>query len=362
MHGRGADRMSSTSSGAAAATVPWVQRYGPGLAICVVVASIAWTASEVEKNLIDNAVVDALVIAIIAGVLLRNLLSLPSTIDAGARYASKQVLEVSVLLLGASVDVGQIVDAGLELFLLIAFSVVGGLAFTWFVGHYLLGLSSRLSVLVGVGNSICGNSAVAAVAPVIRATPDEVAAAIGISAVMGVGQILLLPLLVPGLDLTYYQYGVVAGIAVYAVPQVVAASFAVSSLSGQVATLVKLVRVLFLGPMIIVLGLLHRAGAEESAPSQTVWQRTRLYAPWFVTGFLVLAALRSAGVVPEGTGDAATTLSKLLFVVAMVGLGIGVDLKKVGAVGPRVAATILAAMAFMIVVALVGTSALDLRG
>lgn len=349
--------MTSTSSTAAPA---WVQKNGPGLALAVVVAAIAWTVAEVEKDLIDNAVVDALVLAIVAGVLLRNLVSLPKWVDAGAKYASKQVLEVSVLLLGASVDVGQIVDAGLELFLLIAFSVVGGLTFTWIVGHYFLGLGSRLSVLVGVGNSICGNSAVAAVAPAIRATPDEVAAAIGISAIMGVGQILLLPLLVPGLDLTYYQYGVVAGIAVYAVPQVVAASFAVSSLSGQVATLVKLVRVLFLGPMIIVLGLLHRGSGDDEAPSQTAWQRTKVYVPWFVAGFLVLAALRSTGVVPEGTGDDAKTLSKLLFVVAMVGLGIGVDLKKVGAVGPRVAVTILAAMAFMIVTGLVGTSVLDL--
>jgi len=351
-----------TSTTSVTASLPWLQRYGPGLALVVVVAAIAWTIAEVEKDLIDNAVVDALVLAIVAGVILRNILSLPSAIDAGAKYASKQVLEVSVLLLGASIDVMQIVEAGLELLLLIAFSVIGGLAFTWFVGHYLLGLGSRLSVLVGVGNSICGNSAVAAVAPVIRATPDEVAAAIGISAIMGVGQILLLPLLVPGLDLTHYQYGVVAGIAVYAVPQVVAASFAVSSLSGQVATLVKLIRVLFLGPMIIVLGLLHRGSGDASAPSQSMWQRTKLYVPWFVAGFLLLAALRSTGVISEGTGDDAKALSKLLFVVAMVGLGIGVDLKKVGAVGPRVAVTILAAMGFMIIISLVGTSILDLRG
>lgn len=345
------------------ALAPWLSRNGPGLALVSLVGALAWVAAEVEKGLIDNAVVDGLVIAIIAGVLLRNLLTLPSAIEAGTRFASKQVLEASVFLLGASVDVAQIVEAGLTLFLLIAFSVVGGLTFAWLVGHKLLGLSSRLSVLVGVGNSICGNSAVAAVAPAIRATPDEVAAAIGISAVMGVGQILLLPLLVPGLDLTHYQYGVVAGIAVYAVPQVVAASFAVSNLSGQVATLVKLVRVLFLGPMIIVLGLLHRdGGAAGGAASRTLGQQLRLYVPWFVAGFLVLAALRTAGVISEGAGDDAKTVSKLLFIGAMVGLGLGVDLRKVGAVGPRVAATILAVMAFMIGVSLIGTFAFDLTG
>ena len=338
----------------------FVARYGPGLALCIAVGAIAWGVVEVEKAAIDDAVIDALVVAIIAGVLLRNLVALPSTVDAGARYASKQVLEASIFLLGASVDVNQIVDAGLPLFLLITGSVIGGLTFAWLVGHLLLGLGSRLAVLVGVGNSICGNSAVAAVAPAIRATPDEVAAAIGISAVMGIGQILLLPLLHPGLDMSYYQYGVVAGIAVYAVPQVVAASFAVSSFSGQTATLVKLIRVLFLGPMIIVLGLLHRGSAEDGAPQRTVFDQLKVYVPWFVAGFLLLAALRSLDVVGADLGDRAKDISKLLFIVAMVGLGIGVNLKRVSAVGPRVAATVLASMTFMILAGTIGTFALDL--
>lgn len=351
--------MTAPSPSVQVAPPSWLARYWPGLLLCAVVAAVAWSAAEVEKNIIDNAVVDALVIAIVVGVLLRNLVTLPSAIDPGAKYASKQILEASVFLLGASVDFGQIVDAGLTLFLLIAFSVIGGLTVTWVVGHFVMGLPSRLSVLVGVGNSICGNSAVAAVAPAIRATPDEVATAIGISAVMGIGQILLLPLLVPGLDLTDYQYGVVAGIAVYAVPQVVAASFAVSEVSGTIATLVKLVRVLFLGPMIIGLGFLHR-NSEDAPPSQTAMERAKLYVPWFVAGFLLFAVLRSSGVVSDSLGDDAKTLSKLLFVGAMVGLGLGVDLRKVGAVGPRVAATILVSMSFMIVVSLVGTFVFDL--
>jgi uncharacterized integral membrane protein (TIGR00698 family) len=350
-----------TTTGQATQTPSWLQKMGPGLALSAAVAAGAWVLVELEKVAIDDAVVDALVVAIIAGVLLRNLVALPSNVDAGAKYASKQILEASVFLLGASVDVGQIVEAGLTLFLLITFSVIGGLTFTWLFGHFVMGLGSRLSVLVGVGNSICGNSAVAAVAPAIRATPDEVAAAIGISAIMGVGQILLLPLMVPGFDLTHYQYGIIAGISVYAVPQVVAASFAVSNLSGQVATLVKLVRVLFLGPMIIVLGLLHRDSSDE-APHQTLWEQVKLYIPWFVAGFLLLAALRSFDIIGADLGDDAKTWSKFLFVIAMVGLGLGVDLKKVGAVGPKVAVTVLAAMSFMIVVGTVGTFVLDLKG
>lgn len=339
----------------------WLSKYGPGLALCVALAVVAYSIQEVEKRLIDNAVIDALVIALVAGIAVRNMAGMPKSLDAGAKYASKQVLEASIFLLGASVVFGQIVDAGLTLFLLITFSVVGGLTFAWTVGHLLLGLRSKLAVLVGVGGSICGNSAVAAVAPAIGATADDVAAAIGISAVLGVGQILLLPLLVPGLDLTHYQYGIVAGIAVYAVPQVVAASFAVSNLSGQVATLVKLVRVLFLGPMIIVLGLMHRGTVEQPA-GKSALQRVQGFVPWFVAGFVVLAILRSTEVISPGLGSDANTLSKWLFIVAMAGLGLGVDLKNVAAVGPRVALTVLGTMAFMILTGLVGTSLFDLVG
>jgi len=328
----------------------------PGIAFCVFLGSIAWIVAEIEESIIDRAVIDALVIALVLGILTKNLLPLPTTFGSGGKFASKQVLEASVLLLGASVALQDITSSGTSLLILILVAVFGGLTVAWFIGHKLLGLSSRLAVLVGVGNSICGNSAVAAVAPVIKATPNEVAAAIGISAILGVGQILILPFFAPIFDLDHVQYGILAGISVYAVPQVVAASFAVSPLSGQTGTLVKLVRVLLLGPMIIVLGLLHR----DTDNSSSLTEKIKTYVPWFVAGFLILTVLRTTDVISEDIGLQARSISKLLFVVAMAGLGLGVDVREVGAVGPRVAVTILGTMCFMIVLALVGIQVLDL--
>ena len=151
----------------------------PGIAFCVFLGSIAWIVAEIEESIIDRAVIDALVIALVLGILAKNLLPLPATFGSGGKFASKQILEASVLLLGASVALQDITSSGTSLLILILVAVFGGLTVAWFIGHKLLGLSSRLAVLVGVGNSICGNSAVAAVAPVIKATPNEVAAAIG---------------------------------------------------------------------------------------------------------------------------------------------------------------------------------------
>lgn len=337
----------------------WGSKMGPGLAFCAAFAVLAYYLDSLERRIVGHAVIDSLVIALVIGIALRNLMKVPKSLDAGAKYASKQVLEASVFLLGASVAFGKIVDTGGALLLLITFSVIGGLTFTYLVGHYVFHLPSKLAVLVGVGQSICGNSAVAAAAPAIGATADDVAAAIGIGAVLGVGQILLLPLLVPGLDLTHYQYGVVAGLAVYAVPQVVAAAFTVSNLSGQVATLVKLVRVLFLGPVIVGLRILHPG---QTSAGKSMMARIQSFVPWFVAGFVLLAVLRSAGVISDSVGQNAQSVSKWLFITSMIGLGLGVDLKSVRAVGPKVAGTVFASILFMMLVSLVGTAVLDITG
>ena len=124
---------------------------------------------------------------------------------------------------------------------------------SYLVGHKIFKLEKKLATLVGVGNSICGNSAVAVVAPVINANSSQIAAAIGISAILGASQIILLPLLVPIFGIEEFEYGLVAGLSVYAVAQVVAAASTVGAQAVNVATLVKLTRVNFLAPLIFLL-------------------------------------------------------------------------------------------------------------
>src|SRR5476649_1091354 len=155
-----------------------------------------------------------------------------------------------------------------------------------------LGLSSTHALLVACGNAICGNSAIAALASVLGAKKEEVASAIAYTAVLGVVVILGLPYLAPIFGLNDYQYGILAGLTVYAVPQVIAAAYPVSLLAGHTATLVKLVRVLMLGPLVVVLSLRRRR--VDAALAQTGW---RELLPWFVVGFMIAGAMRSTGVV-----------------------------------------------------------------
>jgi uncharacterized membrane protein YadS len=129
---------------------------------------------------------------------------------------------------------------------------------------------------------------------------------------------------------------------VYAVPQVLAATFPVSALSGEVGTLVKLVRVLLLGPVVVFLSFRHRKiGTRKLNPASFV--------PWFIAGFLVLAAARSLGAIPTGVAGAVRELSRWLTVAAMAALGLGVDVRALHRVGPRVMLAVVASLAVMIV-------------
>lgn len=315
---------------------------GPGVLVAAIVAVGAVVVEGLERDLFGQPILEALVAAILLGIVVKNLARPTPRIDRGAAYAAKQLLEVGVLLLGATIDARQVLAAGPVLLVAIGAGVTGGIVVSFTLGR-LIGLPGKLALLVAVGNSICGNSAIAAVAPVIRADKKDVATSIALTAVVGVVVILTLPLLVPLAHLTYYQYGVLTGMSVYAVPQVIAASYPVSVLSGNVATLVKLVRVLFLGPVAVVLGLIVRRQGAGADPG-----KHPAYVPWFITGFLVLAALRVTGVIPEAGISVAQGTSKWLMILSMAGLGLGVEFAALRQVGPRVIVAVAGSLAFLI--------------
>ncbi|MDB4917930.1 MAG: putative protein family [Gemmatimonadetes bacterium] len=303
----------------------------PGVLLAVLVGLASLGVAAVEERRFGHPVVEALVVAILIGMLLRSVWTPPASIEAGIRFTAREVLELAVLLLGASVDLPLLLKAGPALAVGIVLLVVVGLAGSYAIGR-MFQLPHKLAVLVACGNSICGNSAIAAVAPVIHADREHVASSIAFTAILGVAVVIGLPLLMHPLGLNTYQYGVLAGLTVYAVPQVLAAAFPVSVLSGQVGTLVKLVRVLMLGPVVVFFAL------TSGSPRGTI-NVTRVV-PWFIVGFLVLAALRSYGAIPAEWVGPTRMVSSMLTVAAMAALGLGVDLREVRRVGAPVVATV----------------------
>ena len=307
-------------------------------------------------------------LAIIVGMGVRAFAGLPGECEPGVRFVGKEILEVAVFLLGATLDTPKLFASGPTLALGIVATVVVALMVGFGIGRA-VGLPPRLALLVSCGNAICGNSAIAAVAPVIGADREDVAASIALTAVLGVIVVLSLPLLVRPLGYSDYQYGVLAGLTVYAVPQVLAAAFAVSVVSGQVATVVKLARVLMLGPVVLFLSLRRRLGGSaarrlgDSAARRLGDRRLGGSAllPWFVVGFVLLAIARSMGWLPEPAIYTARVSAQWLTIAAMAALGLSVDFASVKRVGARVAVAAVGSLLALLCLVIALISALGAR-
>ena len=314
-----------------------ITRLAPGLALCTGIALLARLAQAVGEGWAGRSPIDALVLAILLGAALRAAWEPGERWRPGIRLTAGLLLEVAVVLLGASLDLRAVIAAGPALLLGVAAVVALALAAGYGIGR-LLALGPRMAMLVACGNAICGNSAIAAVAPVIGAGARDVAAAIAFTAVLGVLVVLALPLAVRAFGLSAPQYGTLAGLTVYAVPQVLAATAPFGSAAMQAGTLVKLLRVLMLGPVVLVLGLI-RGGAGDGRGF-----RLSRFVPWFVAGFLLMAVLRGVGVLPEAALVAFRHAAGLLTALAMAALGLGVDLGGVARSGPRVLAAAAASL------------------
>jgi uncharacterized membrane protein YadS len=165
--------------------------------------------------------------------------------------------------------------------------------------------------------------------------------------VLGVIVVLGLPLLIPLFQMSPAQYGILAGMTVYAVPQVLAATIPAGLVSTQIGTMVKLVRVMMLGPVVACVAVFAQdlRGRESSSDAENI--RIFQVLPWFIAGFFLLATFRSLALVPDVAIFPLQKTATILTILSMAALGLGVDLKVVGRIGARVTAAVTLSLLFL---------------
>nr|WP_268766040.1 putative sulfate exporter family transporter [Knoellia sp. Soil729] len=292
----------------------------PGLGLALGAAAVAllvqWVAPPVSP----------LLVAIVLGVALTNLWSIPDTFAPGMKVAAKRLLRLGIVALGLQLALGDILALGLGMIIVVLLIVGLGIGGTFVMGKA-LGVPPMQRLLIACGFSICGAAAVAAVDGAVEAEEEDVASAIGLVVVFGTLMIGLVPAILSLMDLTHHQEGLIAGGSIHEVAQVVAAGGILGGGALATAVVVKLARVLMLAPVITVIGLLRRRGdapVGDSGPPLI---------PLFVAGFLVAALART--LLPLGPTILAggKVLETILLSAAMFALGCGVRvsvLKKVG--------------------------------
>ncbi|WP_225733389.1 YeiH family protein [Pseudoclavibacter sp. CFCC 14310] len=339
------------------APVSWASRVGavvPGLAVSAVGMGLALLVSSWLP------VLSPMLVAIVLGVLLRNLGGVHRILEPGIASAAKRVLRIGVVLLGLQLVFGDVLALGPGMIVVVVAVVGVGIGSSLLVGRW-LGMTPNQVLLIGGGFSICGAAAVAAIDGVLDDDRDEeVVTAVALVVIYGTVMIPLLPLMASGLGLTEQQTGLWAGASVHEVAQVVAVGGAVGSGALAAAVIVKLARVLLLAPVLTVIGLQRRlsASGKASAIDGTHTHRPPIM-PLFVAGFIAMVVIRSLGIVPQPVVDVAHTAQTLLLTAAMFALGAGVKLSMIRRLGAR---PFVLALSTTVVVAAIGLGGVLLFG
>jgi uncharacterized integral membrane protein (TIGR00698 family) len=298
--------------------------------------------------------VSAAIIAMVAGVLVRNLVPLPAAVIESAKGLARRIIPVTIVLTGAGLNLLRVASVGTRALLITGVCMAVSMIAAIVIGRA-LGVLHRARILIGAGTAICGTSAIVAVAPLVGAEDEDLMLSIGTVNILGLLLMFLLPAAGGLLHLGNEAFGVWAGTTIHAVPQVVAAGFAYSAAAGALATLVKLVRVTLLAPLLIVIGLLQ---ARRGGSSVNL-QYSRLIPP-FVYGFMALALCNTMSLFPVlqfrfgayPLADVLTNLGELLLTLSMAAMGLEVNVRFLADTGGRAVLTGAAASVVLCVTSL----------
>lgn len=324
------------------------QAIAPGFALALAVAAVATVVGQYVP-LIGSAVPGAVIGTVMAIVVKPGARFAP-----GVKWASTFVLQCSVVLLGAQLSIAEAARVGVSSLPVMLGTLAICLAAAWLYGR-LLGVPGDLRTLIGVGTGICGGSAIAAVSPVIEAASADVAYAISTIFLFNIAAVLVFPLLGHVLGMSQQSFGLFAGTAVNDTSSVVATATTYGTAATSHAVVVKLVRTLMIIPICMGLAALTarkqqrpsiatvpaaevRHGAAAGAPALAAARmsprRAAKLVPWFLTGFVLVAAVNSCGIIPADAHSPLKHASVFLVSVALSAIGLSTNvaaLRKAGA-------------------------------
>ncbi len=323
MHSR-SERLGRAPSGALALV------RGPRavLALLVLLVSLAAWALGAALPVLGPAV-----LALLVGALVRALAPVDEAVVAPSSAVGTRLLQVSIVALGLSVDAGEVLRvAGTSLPVMLGTLAIG-LAGITMLGRA-LGVAMPVRGLLTVGTSICGASAIAAVAPVLGATSAEIGYAVSVIFVFNISAVVVFPAVAHAAGFAPQTFAIWAGTAVNDTSSVLAAAFAFGAGTAAYAAVVKLSRTLMILPVTVAAAVLSARGDEADVGTRARTALRRAL-PWFIVAFLGASLLNTAGLVPDVLARLAATVAQVGTVLALASVGLGTHLDHFRQAGPR---------------------------
>lgn len=310
----------------------FIKKNWRGILVCLAIAMPAWILGKMVP------VIGGAIIAIIAGMIITMFWNDKGKAEAGIKWTSKIVLQAAVVLLGFGMNLGVIFQTGKQSLPIIVCTITTSLVIAW-VLHGLLKVHTNTAILVGVGSSICGGSAIAAAAPVIDADDDEIAQSIAVIFFFNVLAAIFFPILgkLIGFDTVHGEaFGIFAGTAINDTSSVTAAASTWDSMWNlgsetlNKAVTVKLTRTLAIIPITFGLSLLQARKSTKAGKQAAKFSLKKAF-PMFILYF-VLAAIFTTVCVHMGVDanvfQPVKELSKFLIIMAMAAIGLNSNIIK----------------------------------
>lgn len=302
-----------------------LKKNGTGILLCLGIAIPAWFLGKLVP------VVGGPVFAILAGMVITLGLKNKDRLQPGITYTSKKILQYAVILLGFGMNLADILMRGRQSLPIILSTITTSLVIALLL-HKALNIPSKISTLVGVGSSICGGSAIAATAPVIRADDEEIAQAISVIFLFNVIAALIFPWLGAMLGLSNEGFGLFAGTAINDTSSVTAAASAWDGIHKsntlEIATIVKLTRTLAIIPITLVLAFLQTRKAKQNPSEEDSKVNLKKIFPFFILYFVLASVITTVFNLPGAITGPLKDLSKFFIIMAMSAIGLNTNIVK----------------------------------
>ena len=307
----------------------FIKKNGSGLLLCLIIAIPSWFLGQAVP------VIGGPVFAILTGMVITLILRKKDAFTPGINYTSKKILQAAVVFLGFGMNLTQILAKGKQS-LPIILSTISTSLITAFILYKALKLRTNNAILVGVGSSICGGSAIAATAPVIDASDEEVAQSISVIFLFNVIAALIFPALGAILGLSNEGFGMFAGTAINDTSSVTAAAAAWDGIHGsntlESAAIVKMTRTLAIIPITLILAIWR--GRKEKTAEGSSFSLKRSF-PFFVLFFVLASVVTTVFQLPAEVTAPLKELSKFLIVMAMAAIGLNTNIIKLVKTGGK---------------------------
>ena len=299
-------------------------KYVPGILGALIIALCGILLS----SLIPGNLISAGVFSLLVGMMIHPAVAHLPWMQPGISFTGKRLLRVAIIGMGVSLSIQQVVQVGALSLVVMAFTLAMAFGGGYLMGKT-MGIPWRQSALICAGTGICGGSAIAAIAPVIRADSQDIAYALSATFLFDILMVVLFPLMGRALQMSDLGFGLWTGTAVNDTSSVVAAGYAFSEVAGNYAIVVKLTRTLSIVPAVIVFSLIQlRSERKELVDTEGRPYALRTVFPWFVLAFLAVVMLKSTHIIPDGISTIVARIGRFCMVMALGAIGLKTDARQ----------------------------------